>query len=70
MLRAIRSRYEPNQVVLLRETGEAEPAITKIARFTRYLTSSENRATAYVCRDYRCESPTTEVAELMRSIEK
>jgi len=68
MLRAIRSRYEPNQVVLLRETGEAEPAITKIARFTRYLTGIENRATAYVCRDYRCESPTTEVAELLEQV--
>ncbi len=70
MLRAIRSRYLPNQVVLLREAGEPEPGITKVAPFTRNLTSQENRATAYVCRDYRCESPTTEVDRLIELLDQ
>ncbi len=66
MLRALRSEFAPNKVVLFRPDGVA-PKITQLAAFTEYQTPVGGRATAYVCRNYMCESPTTDV-EAMREL--
>jgi len=58
MLRAFRSRYLPNKVLLLRPPGDSP--ITKIAPFTE-AQSSSGPATAYVCRDFACKAPTRDV---------
>jgi uncharacterized protein YyaL (SSP411 family) len=56
-------------VVLLRPQasppGVKESAITEIAEFTMPLTSIEGRATAYVCRNFSCELPTTDVERML-----
>ncbi|MCH8334250.1 thioredoxin domain-containing protein, partial [Candidatus Sumerlaeota bacterium] len=67
MLRALRREFVPNKVVLFRPDGEA-PAITDIAAFTREQTSLEGKATAYVCQNYACEAPTTEVAAMLEAL--
>ncbi len=59
MLSALNGVYFPNKVVLLRPPGEAPP-ITQLAPFTAGQTASNGQATAYVCRDYACASPTTD----------
>src|SRR5262249_57026797 len=51
MLAAVRSRFLPNAVVLLRPPGD-DPPIAKIAEFVREQKSREGKATAYVCRDF------------------
>jgi uncharacterized protein YyaL (SSP411 family) len=66
MLRALRAQFIPNKVVLLRPGEEATPAITRVAQFTRYQPSLHGRATAYVCRNYRCELPTNEVSQMLK----
>jgi uncharacterized protein YyaL (SSP411 family) len=69
MLGALRSRFIPSKVVLLRpEEGEGSQGITQIAQFTKPLTSIGGRATAYICRDYRCELPTTEVDKMLEML--
>ena len=63
MLKAVRSRFLPNTVVLLRTPG-GEPAIARIADFTRVQAPVGGKATAYVCRDFACRAPVTEVSAL------
>src|SRR6516162_8328007 len=49
MLRALRVQFIPNKVVLLRPSDEHAPEITRLAGFTRYQSSVQGKATAYVC---------------------
>ena len=64
MLQALRRPFLPNKVVLLRPPGNS-PEITRIAPFTRFQRSIKGTATAYVCRNYACARPTTDVAEML-----
>ncbi|NBC16721.1 MAG: DUF255 domain-containing protein [Bacteroidetes bacterium] len=63
MLRTVRSEYVPDKVVLLRPPGDAPP-ITEIAAYTEAQHPVDERATAYVCQDFACEQPTTDVDAL------
>jgi uncharacterized protein YyaL (SSP411 family) len=65
MIASLRKGFRPNQVVLLR-TPENAAALARIAPFTETQTSLEGKATAYVCRDFACQAPTTEVGEFQR----
>jgi uncharacterized protein YyaL (SSP411 family) len=64
MVDALRSRFLPKKVVILRPPqGESE--MTRLAAFTKPQTGIESKATAYVCRDYSCERPTTNIARML-----
>jgi uncharacterized protein YyaL (SSP411 family) len=67
MLRALWSEYIPNKVVVLRPPGES-PEITEVAEFTKPQASVNGAATAYVCRDYQCASPTSGVATMLERL--
>jgi uncharacterized protein YyaL (SSP411 family) len=67
MIRAIRRQYLPNAVVLLRPPDDAVASqITGIAPFTKDLNPVQDRATAYICRNFACHRPTTDVHEMLR----
>jgi len=64
MLDALRSTYVPNKVVLLRPPQQ-DPPIVKVAGFTERFFSMDGKATAFVCSNYYCKSPTTEIGEMI-----
>ncbi len=61
MLRFVQSRYLPNIVLLFHQTGKAGEAIEKIAPFVKWQTAIDNKPTAYVCQNYACKQPVTEI---------
>ncbi|HED64334.1 MAG TPA: thioredoxin domain-containing protein [Planctomycetes bacterium] len=63
LVRAFHARFAPNKVLLLRPPGET-PAIARIAPFTKDQVPGEN-ATAFVCRDYTCKLPTSDVEKAL-----
>jgi uncharacterized protein YyaL (SSP411 family) len=65
MLRMIRRHYLPNTVVLFRPPGDASD-IVNIAPFTKDLKPIGDHATAYVCSNFTCHSPTTDVDEMLK----
>jgi uncharacterized protein YyaL (SSP411 family) len=67
MLRAVRRRFLPNAVLVLRPTG-AEPEIARIAPFTRQQTEVNGRATAYLCRSWACELPTNDLGKMLAGL--
>ncbi len=68
MLRALGHAYVPNKVTLfLSASGDIEE-IAGIAPFTRQMASVENKTTAYVCSKHSCQSPTTDVTSMLRSL--
>lgn len=69
MLAALRAKFVPNKVVLLRPPEEA-PEITSLAEFTQYQVQLNHQATAYVCLNYYCELPTNDVEKMLELLDK
>ncbi|MFC1991805.1 thioredoxin domain-containing protein [Chloroflexota bacterium] len=61
MVSAIHQHFIPNKVIILRPTEEAAPRIDNIASFVRHNSASNDKATAYVCLNYKCKLPTTDI---------
>ena len=68
MLRALGKRFLPNAVVLLR-SPDRKASLTRIAPFTEAYRSVGGKTTAYVCRNFTCNAPTTDV-EIMLELLK
>ena len=69
MLTVLRREYIPNKVVLFRH-AENKTVLEKISPFTAPMSAINNRATVYVCRNFRCELPTTEIPQMLRMLNK
>ncbi len=69
MLSALRKKFIPNKVVLFRPAEVEQPEITRLAEFTRDLSSKGERATAYVCRNYACNLPTINIEKMLGLLE-
>ena len=67
MARALNREFVPNKVVVLRPTGEAD-AISKLVPYVAEQVPLEGRATAYVCRDFACQAPTTDVEIMLAAL--
>lgn len=65
MLQALRRRFIPNKVLLLRPADKETPDITRIAEFTRTQLSLGGKATAYVCMNHQCKLPTTDIDSML-----
>ena len=65
LVRALRTRFIPNMVVLFRPANEERPEVTELAPFTRAHAPVENRAAAFVCSNYACRMPTTDAEEML-----
>jgi uncharacterized protein YyaL (SSP411 family) len=61
MLEAIQAIYIPNKVVILRPVDQESPEISHIAPFVKDFVSIDGKATAYVCLNYYCQLPTTDI---------
>jgi len=65
MIKALRTRFLPNKVVLLNPGERESPEIAKLAEFTKNQSSIEGKATAYVCLNYNCKLPTTDIGKML-----
>jgi uncharacterized protein YyaL (SSP411 family) len=63
LVETVRASYLPRSVTLLKAPGD-QPALSAVAPWTDALVPAGDRATAYVCRDFRCELPATDPAAL------
>lgn len=68
MLKALRSRFIPNKVTILRPTNTSSQGIDSLAKFVKYQESIHDKATAYVCLNYACKTPTTDIKEMLGMI--
>ncbi|MFU8767543.1 MAG: thioredoxin domain-containing protein, partial [Candidatus Methanoperedens sp.] len=69
MFEPLGKEFLPNKVVIFRPAKEEHSEIMSLAPYTRDMSDKNGKATAYVCRNYSCELPTTEkerMLELLR----
>ncbi|MCI0450701.1 MAG: thioredoxin domain-containing protein [Chlorobi bacterium] len=66
MLMAVNNVFIPNMVLILRPTETESPEIVKIAEFTENQTSIGGKSTAYICKNYSCDAPTTDLKRMLK----
>jgi uncharacterized protein YyaL (SSP411 family) len=65
MLKALVTSFMPNLTILFVPTGNGDAGILDLVPFLQNLNVLDSKATAYVCRDYKCATPTTEVNRML-----
>ena len=65
MLEALRKQFLPNKVVLFRASENSASDISRFAEYAKNHTSLNGKATAYVCLNYECQLPTTDVGKML-----
>jgi len=64
MIRAVHEQYIPNKVLLLADGGEGQAQLSRYVKVFGSLQMLDGKATAYVCENYACQLPTTEVSKM------
>ena len=65
MLSIMRRSFSPHVFTLLKDPNTDAERLISLAPFTANHISIDGKATAYVCRNYSCESPTTDAKQLL-----
>jgi len=68
MLKALQAEFIPTKVLLFIPEDKDPSAIFRIAPFTSRMTSIQSKATAYVCQNFTCQQPTTDIDMVLQSI--
>jgi uncharacterized protein len=69
MLRALKSHFIPNKVLIFKPSDGKPSAIVDVAPFTKNHAPVDGKATAYVCRNTACDMPTTDTQEVLKILE-
>jgi uncharacterized protein len=70
MLKALDKHFLPYNVVVFRPAETEQPEIAEIVPLTKFQTCIDGKPTAYVCQNYACSVPTTDIAEMLRMLEE
>ncbi len=70
MLRAVRERYLPNAIVIMADGSESQKTLAKLLPFLETIKPVDGRATAYVCVNYACQLPTSDLSKLAELLGK
>jgi uncharacterized protein YyaL (SSP411 family) len=65
MFKALRTHFLPSKVVLLNPSERESPEIAQLAEFTKNQSSIGGKATAYICLNYNCKLPTTDINKML-----
>ena len=69
MLRAIHRRFIPNKVLILLSPEPSHSDIKRLIPFTKQMSCIEGKATAYICHNYNCKLPTTDIDTMLRLLD-
>jgi uncharacterized protein YyaL (SSP411 family) len=69
MMTALRGQFVPNKVVIFSPDEHRLPDIVRFAEFVNNQKTIDGRATAYVCRQYACDLPTTDIGKMLELLD-
>ncbi len=69
MLKRVHDRFLPKKVILLADGGEGQEYLSKYLPFIASMRMRDGIATAYVCENYTCKLPTTDVSVMVGLLE-
>ncbi|NIT13286.1 MAG: hypothetical protein GTN99_03295 [Candidatus Dadabacteria bacterium] len=65
MIDSLRKEYFPSKVVLLKNILDSSNELDQIAPYSKSHIQLKGKATAYVCKNYICNLPTTDVNKML-----
>ncbi|NOQ46297.1 MAG: DUF255 domain-containing protein [Desulfobulbaceae bacterium] len=68
MLAAVSKIFDPGRMVLFADGGKNQKFLAQNLDFMKTVSMQNNQATAYVCRDFTCRLPITDVQELKNNL--
>jgi len=68
MLQALQQGYFPNQVILLNPSDQPKSLIRELSPWLNDQKVVSGKATAYVCQDFSCKSPTNDIKMMLSSL--
>ncbi len=60
-IQTIRTSYAPHKVLLFKDTSVSENRLEKLANWTSTQNSINGKPTAYVCKNFACNQPTSDI---------
>ena len=70
MLNEIQSRFLPNKIVLLADGAEGQEFLSEQVPFFRTLVMAEGQQKIYVCENYTCELPISDLQTMIRTLDQ
>jgi uncharacterized protein YyaL (SSP411 family) len=64
IIHEINSCYLPSRVIILKENNSKDLLIEKLAPFIKDYTKINNKTTIYICKNQKCEMPTTSIDKM------
>lgn len=61
LLEEVHSRFIPNKIILLADGGKAQEILVSYIPFVETVTMLEGKATVYICENYACQLPTSDL---------
>jgi uncharacterized protein YyaL (SSP411 family) len=68
MLRALHGRFLPGKAIVLADGGAGQSYLAGKLAFLKDVKPIDGKATAYICRDYTCRLPTTDVKVMLEQL--
>ncbi|HAA05355.1 MAG TPA: thioredoxin domain-containing protein [Syntrophobacteraceae bacterium] len=68
MLRSVHQTFLPNRSLLFKPAGTAGDQLTTLCGYARMLQPVDQITTAYICEDYACQNPITDVGEFQKTL--
>jgi uncharacterized protein YyaL (SSP411 family) len=69
MLRLVHDRFIPNKILLLADGGAGQARLAEWLPFVKTMDRRDGKATAYVCENYACKLPTSDLATAARLLD-
>jgi len=69
LVRLVHDRFIPNKVLALVDGGQGQAELARLVPFLREMTPRSGRATIYVCENYACRLPTSDLATAARLLD-
>jgi uncharacterized protein YyaL (SSP411 family) len=69
MLREVHARYIPNKIILLADGGAGQQFLNQHLPFMQSVKMRGGKATAYICENYACKLPTSDLSLMAKLLE-
>jgi hypothetical protein len=69
LLQEVNHRYEPNEILILADGGSGQAYFTQKIEFFKDVHPIDDKATAYICENFVCQLPTSDLAVVSRLLD-
>ena len=67
-LKLLKSNYTPNKVILFKDADDKLQSLTPLAKWTATHEMINKKVTFYICEDFSCKLPTTDIEQALKLI--